>query len=51
MIGLEAPDTVSLDLVGATLEEEIQMFVPTAHLADVKRVHLQSITARNETDR
>jgi hypothetical protein len=49
MVGLEAPDTIDLGLVGDALEEEIRMFVPTAHLADVTRVHVQRVTAQ-ETD-
>jgi hypothetical protein len=49
MVGLEAPDTIDLGLVGTALEDEIRMFVPTAHLADVTRVHVQRVTAQ-ETD-
>jgi hypothetical protein len=49
MVGLEAPDTVDLDLIGAVLREEIRALVPTVLLADVTRVHVQRVTAQ-ETD-
>jgi hypothetical protein len=49
VIGLEAPDTIDLDIVGTVLEEEIRTLVPTVLLADVTRVHVQRVTAQ-ETD-
>lgn len=49
MVALECPDTVDISLVRKALQDEIEMFVPTAHLADVTRVHVQHVTTQ-ETD-
>jgi hypothetical protein len=47
MVALECPDTVDISLVRKALQDEIKMFVPTAHLADVTRVHVQRIDAQD----